>query len=157
MAILLQPLSHEPEPSAPVDVDKKRNPCEPPTFDQQSLTHPSSTVLYLPPLLSSLPPGIEVPPVQTVRPPLATDSHLPHIDPVSVSLHIALHHFSPLSSQYASLSYAEAFNWSELQLPLDEEREWYAVAFRSKRKPGSDSGREYPCGINFLRCLMLPL
>ena len=27
-------------------------------------------------------------------------------------------------------------------LPADEEREWYCVAFRSKRKEGSDSGRE---------------
>ena len=38
--------------------------------------------------------------------------------------------------------YAEAFNWDELELPADEEREWYCVAFRSKRKEGSDSGRE---------------
>lgn len=31
-----------------------------------------------------------------------------------------------------------------MDLPLEEEREWYCVAFRSKRKDGSDGGRKCP-------------
>ncbi|KAL4074051.1 hypothetical protein J3A83DRAFT_4357915 [Scleroderma citrinum] len=120
-----------------------RDPHEPPTFDSKCLTQPTTTVLYLPPLLSSLPPGVEVPLVSTDNPPLVTETHLPDIDPVSLSLHKALHHFRPLSGGYADLPYAQAFNWLELDLPLDEEREWYAVVFRSKRKPGSDGGPLY--------------
>jgi hypothetical protein len=67
---------------------------------------------------------------------------MPNIDPPSLSLHKALHHFAPTTSLYARDPYAESFNWSDLQLPEDEEREWYCVAFRSKRNPGSDSGCE---------------
>lgn len=40
------------------------------------------------------------------------------------------------------MSYAEAFNWDELDLPEEDEHEWYVVAFRSIRKPGSENGRE---------------
>jgi hypothetical protein len=103
----------------------------------------TSPILYLPPLLSSLPDGMDVPRPSVENPPMTTDTRLPDIDPVSLSLHKALHHFRPLSSAYATTPYAEAFNWANLQLPEDEEREWYCVAFRSKRKPGSDSGRKY--------------
>ena len=71
-----------------------------------------------------------------------TTTRLPDIDPASLSLHKALHGFSPATERYADTAYAEAFNWDELELPEDEEREWYCVAFRSKRKEGSDSGRE---------------
>lgn len=122
---------------------EERDPHVAPTFTSESLAKPSSTVLYLPPLLSSLPQGVTVPPISTDRSPLATETHLPDIDPVSLSLHKALHFFRPVSEDYAALPYHLAFNWSELELPEDEEREWYAVAFRSRRKKGSDSGRKY--------------
>ena len=126
-------LVHEPE---------GRDPHVIPTFTSKSLTKPSSTVLYLPPLLSLLPKDVSIPPIITDRPPLATETRLPDIDPVSLSLHKALHYFRPLSEDYAGLPYHFAFNWSELELPEDEEREWYAVVFRSRREKGSDSGRK---------------
>jgi hypothetical protein len=125
-----------------VDEAKERDPHVIPTFTSDSLTKASSTILYLPPLLSSLPQDLSVPAVSIDRPPLVTETRLPDIDPVSLSLHKALHHFRPLSDDYAALPYALAFNWPELDLPEDEEREWYAVVFRSLRKKGSDSGRK---------------
>jgi hypothetical protein len=102
-------------------------------------------VLYLPPLLSSLPECYFVaePSSRSSFPPLVTETRLPDIDPVSLSLHKALHHFKPSSPDYANTDYAQAFNWSELRLPIDEEREWYCVAFRSRRKFGSDGICEY--------------
>lgn len=112
-----------------------------PTFDNQSLTSPQSPVLYLPPLLSSLPERLELPPpMPSDTSPLVTETRLPDIDPASLSLHKTLHHFRPIVSDYAATPYAEAFNWSTLRLPKDEEREWYCVVFRSKRKAGSDGG-----------------
>lgn len=77
-----------------------------------------------------------------------TTARLPNIDPTSVSLHKALHRFRPLTSDYAITDYAQAFNWAELKLPKDEEREWYCVVFRSKRSPGSDGICEY-----FVKCV----
>ena len=103
----------------------------------------SSPVLFLPPLLSSLPYGFSHTPAPSPdQQPLTTETHLPDIDPASLSLHKALHYFSPVTPQYAILPYAESFNWDSLKLPEDQEREWYVVAFRSKRRLGSDSGRE---------------
>ena len=125
-----------------MDEARERDPHVIPTFTSECLIKPSSTILYLPPLLSSLPRDLSVPPVSIDRPPLVTETRLPDIDPVSLSLHKALHHFHPLSDDYAALPYALAFNWPELDLPEDEEREWYAVVFRSRRKKGSDSGRK---------------
>ncbi|KAH0827478.1 hypothetical protein J3R83DRAFT_4172 [Lanmaoa asiatica] len=127
----------------PVHEPEERDPHVIPTFTAESLTKPRSTVLYLPPLLSSLPQDLFALPVSVDRPPLVTETRLPNIDPVSLSLHKALHHFHPLSEDYAALPYADAFNWLELELPEDEEREWYAVVFRSRRKKGSDSGPLY--------------
>jgi len=107
---------------------------------------PSSPVLYLPPILSALPPGYThrslflVPGGPT---PLSTDSHLPSIDEASLSLHRALHHFRPITPEYASVSYPDAFNWDELRLPEHDEREWYCVVFRSRRREGSNSGPLY--------------
>jgi len=57
-------------------------------------------------------------------------------------LHKALHYFKPFPN-YGSVPYAEAFNWDDLELPEDEEREWYVVAFRSRRKNGSDGPSLY--------------
>jgi len=123
--------------------DTERDPHELPTFNAESLANPASTILYLPPLLSSLPHELGIiSDVSQERRPMLTKTHLPDIDPVSLSLHKALHHFRPANADYARLPYEEAFNWSELELPEDEKREWYCVVFRSKRKPGSDSERE---------------
>ena len=49
--------------------------------------------------------------------------------------------FQPATDEYATMPYAEAFNWDEMLLPEEDEREWYCVAIRSKRKEGSDGGR----------------
>jgi hypothetical protein len=144
-----------PENTEPIHDGKARDPNDFPTFTSRSLTKPVSTVLYLPPLLSSLPRGLPAPPISTDRPPLVSDNRLPDIDPVSVSLHKALHHFRPLTDDYARFPYAHAFNWSELELPEDEEREWYAVVFRSKRRLGSDSGRKCSICIHRIRSVGL--
>lgn len=143
-----------------------RNPHDLPSFTSEGLAHPSSPVLYLPPLLSKLPPKYPdfdpFPSSSSLSPSssspsssfplssptqlpsaLITETRLPDIDPASLSLHKALHKFRPIDSNYAGTPYAEAFNWSELELSEDEEREWYVVAFRSKRKAGSDGEREY--------------
>ncbi|KAJ2969599.1 hypothetical protein NUW54_g12926 [Trametes sanguinea] len=101
-----------------------------PTFSRSQ-----SPILYLPPLLSSLPPGVIVP-----QPPADSPAFS---SPTVPPLHRALHHFRPLTEDYATTPYAEAFNWDELELPADEEREWYCVVFRSKRKEGSDGGPLY--------------
>ncbi|KDQ10058.1 hypothetical protein BOTBODRAFT_178432 [Botryobasidium botryosum FD-172 SS1] len=113
-----------------------------PSFSPSTFEHHNEPVIYLPPLLSSLPASLPSDSVLPVPPPsqapLHTESRLPHIDPASLSLHRALHHFHPATPSYAAVPYAEGFNWSELELPEDEEREWYVVAFRSKRRDGSD-------------------
>ncbi|TFK44676.1 hypothetical protein BDQ12DRAFT_661373 [Crucibulum laeve] len=120
-----------------------RDPHTIPTFDSKSLTEPEEPVLYLPPLLSSLPEQFTAAELPPRYPPLTTETRLPDIDPASLSLHKALHHFKPLSPYYADHAYGEAFNWSQLVLPEDEEREWYCVVFRSRRKAGSDGGLLY--------------
>jgi hypothetical protein len=124
-----------------------RDPHDRPTFEGDALREPTSPIMYLPPLLSSLPRDLprhdEVDRPPLANPPLSTETHLPDIDPVSLSLHKALHHFHPVTTEYAMVPYADAFNWHELELPLEEEREWYVVAFRSRRRAGSDGGRKY--------------
>jgi hypothetical protein len=116
-----------------------RNPHELPVFDEETLASPRKPILYLPPFLSSLPPSYakSVSPTSIGRAPKATESILPDIDSASLSLHKALHDFTPVTDKYASVSYAEAFNWDELDLPEEDEHEWYCVAFKSIRKPGS--------------------
>ncbi|KAI5889672.1 uncharacterized protein SCHCODRAFT_01100509 [Schizophyllum commune H4-8] len=122
--------------SLPLEGASSRDPHALPSFDEEF----REPVLYLPPLLSSLPERFESTVIETVegQAPLTTETRLPDIDPASLSLHKALHRFRPLHRKYASTPYAESFNWDELKLPEDEEREWYCVAFRSKRKDGSD-------------------
>ncbi|GJN91071.1 hypothetical protein Rhopal_004086-T1 [Rhodotorula paludigena] len=110
-------------------------------------------LLYLPPLLSRLPPSAPAPSPapsaslsESTTAELAvhyTNSHLPHIDPVSLALHRALHVFRPVTPYYATTPYAAAFNWDEVVLEDDAsgsvraaEREYYVVAFRSLRKRG---------------------
>ena len=139
--------SSQPESQA-VATTTKRDPHALPTFERRSV----SPILYLPPMLSSLPEGVAHPGYPLSSPastpgapgPRSTESRLPTIDQASLALHHALHAFRPASGEYSTLPYAEAFNWAELELPADEEREWYCVAFRSKRKEGSDGGRELP-------------
>lgn len=147
----------------PPEQDTDHAPRDPhilPTFSRRS----QSPILYLPPLLSSLPAGVVEPNYPLSSPafyspsaprPLATDSRLPSIDNASLSLHRALHHFRPVTEEYATVPYSEAFNWDELQLPEDDEREWYCVAFRSKRKDGSDGGREYILRGVILTCFLI--
>ncbi|KAA1471666.1 hypothetical protein DENSPDRAFT_758258, partial [Dentipellis sp. KUC8613] len=122
-----------------------RDPHKLPNFTSSSLTSPRAPILYLPPLLSSLPPQYprhsHVP--SSTRTPKTTDTRLPDIDPASLALHKALHNFSPATDDYANTAYADAFNWNELELPEEEEREWYCVAFRSIRKAGSETGPLY--------------
>ncbi|GAA5991907.1 hypothetical protein JCM11641_003017 [Rhodosporidiobolus odoratus] len=114
----------------------------------------AAATLYLPPLLSLLPEslspassplssGTSTPcsSSPTPSPALYTLSRLPDIDPVSLALHTALHHFRPVTPHYATAPYASAFNWSELILEdadgvREAEREFYCVVFRSRRKKG---------------------
>ncbi|KAH8828457.1 hypothetical protein DL96DRAFT_1179825 [Flagelloscypha sp. PMI_526] len=112
-----------------------------PSFEKKSET----PVLYLPPLLSSLPVGFPTSEFSgsELYQPRLTETRLPDIDQASLSLHKALHSFRPLSSGYANQPYPDAFNWSELELTLEDEREWYCVVFRSKRKEGSDGSALY--------------
>ncbi|KAJ4483458.1 hypothetical protein J3R30DRAFT_3284103 [Lentinula aciculospora] len=131
------PLEGSPSSSPP------RDPHRIPTFDSTSLVEAKIPILYLPPLLSSLPGNLQHPELPDEHPPLVTETRLPDIDPASLSLHKTLHRFRPLDSHYSEKPYAEAFNWQELSLPIDEEREWYCVVFRSKRKAGSDGGSLY--------------
>ncbi|KAK7057200.1 hypothetical protein R3P38DRAFT_3168709 [Favolaschia claudopus] len=116
-----------------------RDPHTVPVFDDKK----SAPVLYLPPLLSSLPANFPSTAFPSNTPPVITETRLPNIDPASLSLHKALHYFRPSDDNYAATPYPEAFNWDELVLPEHEDREWYCVVFRSKRKPGSDAGPLY--------------
>jgi hypothetical protein len=122
-----------------------RDPHTIPDFDQETLTHSGEPILFLPPFLSSLPHAYsshKSPPSNGRPVPQTTESVLPDIDSASLSLHQALHNFTPITEKYADVSYAEAFNWGELDLPEDDEHEWYCVSFRSIRKRGSASGRQ---------------
>ncbi|KAF8973299.1 hypothetical protein BDZ97DRAFT_677116 [Flammula alnicola] len=138
------PFTHPSHPAfgmktaASLEQPGSRDPHTIPNFD--SFPVPPAPLLYLPPLLSSLPAHIssEHLPESPEHRPLVTETRLPDIDPTSLSLHKALHRFKPLTPHYATSPYGEAFNWSELRLPVDEEREWYCVVFRSKRKAESD-------------------
>jgi len=115
----MAPDSHHPDASV-----------EPPSSPQPGATN--SQPEYPPQLfLSSLPEGYP-PPL------ILTETRLPSIDPVSLSLHKALHIFKAIRPDYADVEYDTGFNWSELKLPVDEERDWYCVVFRSKRKVGSE-------------------
>jgi hypothetical protein len=104
--------------------------------------NPGEPILYLPPFLSTLPDELAYASLEKSsagRVTKPTEAHLPDIDTASLSLHKALHNFGPLTEDYAIVPYAEAFNWDELDLPEEDEHEWYCVAFRSARKLGSNS------------------
>lgn len=103
---------------------------------------PDDPILYLPPLLSPLPKAHQhtheshIPSEEELS---NFNTRLPDIDPASLVLHQALHHFAPRDDKYAKRRYDTAFNWDDLSLPLEVEREWYCVVFRSRRKPESSS------------------
>lgn len=92
-----------------------------------------------------------------------TATRLPDIDPASLALHRALHFLKPHDG-FERLPYAEAFNWDEIGAayrsdgsPTGEiEREWYIVAFRSRRRAGSDSAREFRFMLYCIRGIFLP-
>lgn len=112
---------------------------------------PTAPILYLPPLLSALPKTYhgEVVPESSASSSSSdsdddhshahahnyTETHLPSIDPVSLSLHRALHKFRPLDDRYANVPYGQAFNWAKLDLPLEEEREWLVLGLPATRGP----------------------
>lgn len=87
-----------------------------------SSTSPSvphtAPILYLPPLLSPLPTAIAANHKHLHAPTheeLATfNTRLPNIDPASLDLHQALHHFQPVDEHYAQRPYDQAFNWDQL-------------------------------------------
>ncbi|GAA5920068.1 hypothetical protein JCM5296_003482 [Sporobolomyces johnsonii] len=135
--------------SSPVSEFNCSTPPEPanPAPAKLVRTSESEPILYLPPLLSLLPASHSSPSPSTraLQPNCSVEytlSRLPSIDPLSLSLHAALHFFRPLTPLYAIAPYASAFNWAELELrdlserDLAREREWYIVAFRSKRRKG---------------------
>jgi hypothetical protein len=119
----------------------RRDPHDLPVFGKDTPTDP---ILYLPPFLSSLPPAhvdSTSSPTSTGRVPKVTDSRLPDINGPSLALHKALHGFTAVTEKYASTPYPEAFNWGDLDLPEEDEHEWYCVTFTSVRKPDSSSAR----------------
>jgi hypothetical protein len=108
-----------------------------------SETIPSDPVLYLPPLLSPLPTSLRYTPSLSTQGKTLAElefaTRLPDIDPASLALHQVLHGFRPLGSDYSTTPYNHAFNWSEINLPEEVEREWYCVVFRSRRNKESSS------------------
>ncbi|GAA6005730.1 hypothetical protein JCM11491_003988 [Sporobolomyces phaffii] len=122
-------------------------------LSSSNLTPQSLEILHLPPLLSSLPSSHAPPPSETTV--AYTDSSLSTITPLSSALHRALHNLRPTTPLYATSPYADSFNWGDLELDrlsreeVEQEREWYIVAFRSKRRRGfTDAERELLYGAD---------
>ena len=105
-----------------------------PLSEPTSLQSILGTTTRLPPLLSRLPTALLASPSSPPTPVSAstaalpvgyTQSHLPSIDPSSLALHYALYKFQVTNlEKYARLPYEEAFNWKDLLLPEELEREW---------------------------------
>ncbi|GJE94497.1 hypothetical protein PsYK624_106670 [Phanerochaete sordida] len=97
--------------------------------------------LYLPPLLSLSLDELCIPePTSSFRP---YTTYQPDLAAATLALHRALHHFRPITEQHADMPFDEAFNWDELSLPEDTEREWFAVVTHSKAKSGTTDGPLY--------------
>ena len=115
-AITQPTISSNPVPEQTVTTTK-RDLHTLPDFARRSV----SPILYLPPMLSSLPEGVAHPGYPLAASgapgPRATESRLPTIDGASLALHRALHAFRPASDEYSTLAYPAAFNWGELELP----------------------------------------
>ena len=115
-------LVSSPAPTHPTPVSPPSQPhdhSDPHQFPLLSPTGPpTQPILYLPPILSSLP---------LPNPAGGTNATLPSgsVDPASLSLHKALHNFGPVDADYAVRGYDEAFNWGSLEVGEEEEREWY--------------------------------
>ncbi|TIB63500.1 hypothetical protein E3P78_01732 [Wallemia ichthyophaga] len=60
------------------------------------------------------------------------------IDEASKLLSRALASFKHVTDDYATLPYEVSFNWDEIELPEDLEKEYHCVVFRSKRKADVD-------------------
>lgn len=108
---------------------RKRTSSRAPTDIPDLRRTPSSELLYLPPLLSLLPTQSRdaepITPFSFDQPAVGfTKSRLPSIDEASIALHHALKHFRPTTENYAYGAYEDAFNWEELVLPEEVEREW---------------------------------
>lgn len=137
---------------SPADVyeeRKRRTSAETYTQSQPTSRQITSFPSYTPPLLSRLPTTLLATPYS--QPQLAFDekavgytiSELPSIDPASLALHYALYRFRAISDAYATLPYHQAFNWQDITLPEEIQREWYIVAFRSTRRKDADSDKLY--------------
>ena len=109
-------------------------------------TDPTRPTLYLPPLLSKHPQTYEKDDKESHK----LHSHPTEPGPLHNQNAFSIHRlgvsfsapkFKAVDDKYASTPYGISFNWAQLELPEDKERHWYCVAFRSRRKPGSDSGR----------------
>ena len=143
LVLTLSPDSNHAGSAFDPDVNARAHEWSPHIWSQKLGQKP---ILYLPPLLSTLPVPYQnrtkIVSSDLTEYSLKTSSYLPEIDAISLSLHKALHYIRPQNEFYASTPYADAFNWDELELPEEDEREWYAVAFRSRRRVGSDGTRE---------------
>lgn len=117
-------------PSSPLKTAAEQQQLE--QFTSQTL----ATRYVIPPLLSRLPAALVASPGQHPTPvPISaleqanrvghTESRLPDIDTASLALHYALHSFRVMDTErYAAMPYKDAFNWDELHLPQELEREW---------------------------------
>lgn len=90
-----------------------------PVIDSVSLLRPHPTAVFFtssggPRLPDALPAGPQ---------PSRLPSSYPLLPPTA-ALHSALHSFQALTSAYAYEAYADAFNWSELELGLETEGTW---------------------------------
>lgn len=116
-------------------------PPPPPPLSRQSAPDPEKELIHLPPLLSLLPlkyagrkeesslsnlNKLDIPTTFDFDRPTVgfTSSRLAQVDDASVALHDALYAFKPVTKDYALVPYESAFNWDELVLPLQVEREW---------------------------------
>ncbi|EKM54265.1 uncharacterized protein PHACADRAFT_257997 [Phanerochaete carnosa HHB-10118-sp] len=126
--------------SLPNDLDYQSDPHHLPGFDSKEYGAQRKPVFYLPPLLSLPLEALCLPePAGSYRP---YTTYQPDFAAVTLDLHKALHRFRPITENHAEAPFDEAFNWEELYLPEDTEREWFAVVTHSKTKNGSDDGRK---------------
>lgn len=138
--------------SLPGDFDHQSDPHYLPTFESIEYARQRRPTFYLPPLLTLPLEALCLPEPTSSYQPYTT--YLPDLSAVTLALHKALHQFRPLTENYAETPFDEAFNWEELYLPEDAEREWFAVVTHSKTKDGSNDGRKCPCS-NSLHLLTL--
>lgn len=89
---------------------------------------PNRHLHYIPPILSSL----------QEAPHDAPGLRQASLTPTTIALHSALTSFKPTSHSYATMPYEDAFNWNEINLPIEASGTWYAVAFRSRRASDAD-------------------